>query len=153
MLMAIEFPWDLVVADRGEFKKGNPEPRIERRPIAVNDVEMPIDFLSVIKGVIAEETETMAANLVGFPQNFSYNVGQMLAQQVDALRQVTAGKKELARWCRGTHGQSQCAAWNAEPMLEQIALFVESLLRAQPHLFPIHAGDTAQFIFPSGGHG
>ena len=85
--MPVQFPDDLVVADHGEIKKRNLEPRIQRRTLAVHRIEMPVDVFemgttgiasetvtaematvavkSELEMFVAEQAKTMAANLIG----------------------------------------------------------------------------------------
>jgi hypothetical protein len=94
-----------VVAHRAKIKKRNLEPGIERRALAVDGIKMPVDVFEVIAAAIngeveifvAEQTETMGANLIGFAQNFCRFAGQIFLQQVRTLRNFVAGAKKLTR--------------------------------------------------------
>src|SRR5208337_3562964 len=94
-----------------KIEKRNLEPRIERRALAVHGIEMPVDVIAVAtvgsegKIFVAQQPETMAANLIGLAKNFRRFVRQMFAQKLRALRTFTARnfaarKKELPRPAR-----------------------------------------------------
>ena len=84
--MPVQFPRDLVVADHREIQKRNLEPGIERRALAMHRIEMPIDVSASAtvesegKILVAEQSKTMAADLIGLAQNFGCFVRQVLAQ-------------------------------------------------------------------------
>src|ERR1700686_2723574 len=88
VLVPVQFPRDLVVANHCEIKKRNLEPRIERRALAVHRIEMPVNIFVVetviteivaaeigtaavkseFKMFVAQQAKTMAANLIGLAQ-------------------------------------------------------------------------------------
>ena len=65
VLMTVQFPRDLAIADLVEIEIANPVKGLLRSPFAVDQVEMPIDRISVFQIFIAEEVKLVAANLVG----------------------------------------------------------------------------------------
>ena len=48
--MTVEFPDDLVVANRGEVEERNLEPRREGRSLAVDGIQVPVDVFPGIPG-------------------------------------------------------------------------------------------------------
>src|SRR5882672_1321141 len=54
VLVAIEFPSDLVVAHDREIEKGNLEPGIERRSLSVDSIQMPVDLGAIVEIFIAQ---------------------------------------------------------------------------------------------------
>ncbi len=94
----------------------------------------------------------MAADLVGLVQNFGRFVGQMFAQQLHALGNFAVGKKELRHLRRRICIQPHRPIPHAQSVPEQVALLVEFLPHAHPHLFPVHPGYAHQLALPSGSH-
>ncbi len=84
MLVTVQFPNDLVVADRREIEKRDFAPGIERSALAMHGVEMPVDFTAEVEILITEQAKTMGADLIGVAQNGGHFFGQMLAQQFGA---------------------------------------------------------------------
>src|SRR5580698_5552 len=62
MLVPIQFPGNLAVADLQKIEVANLEPGPKRRAFVVNTVVMPIDLGSIIEILIPQQIETVAAN-------------------------------------------------------------------------------------------
>ena len=97
MLVPVQFPSDLVVADHGEIKKRNLEPRIERRALAVHGIEMPVNIFvfeivateiataavkSELEMLVTQQAKTMAANFISLAHNLGRFIGKMFAHQL-----------------------------------------------------------------------
>ena len=72
--MPIQLPDDLVVADFVEIQKIDFEPGSKRRMFSMYNVEMPINLWSIIKILVAQQLEPMAAYVVRFADNL-FNLG------------------------------------------------------------------------------
>ncbi len=70
MLVPVEFPSDLVVADFVEIKKSDFVPGLQWSALAVHGVEVPIDFCAIIQIAISQQTEPVLQNLVRFSNCF-----------------------------------------------------------------------------------
>lgn len=57
---------------------------------------MPVDLAAVIEVLVAEQAETMAADLIRLAEDSSSLFGQMCAQHASALGNLAASEKETA---------------------------------------------------------
>src|SRR5262249_35973979 len=64
VLLAIQFPRNLVVADFVEVEKSNFVPRLKRSTFAVDGIEVPVDLLAIVEIAITEQTEPMLQDFV-----------------------------------------------------------------------------------------
>src|SRR5947199_4796426 len=69
MLVPIQFPNNLVIANQAEVEIGNFEPRQQGTPFLVDWIPMPIDGSNVIDLRITQQLKSMSANFVGFAKN------------------------------------------------------------------------------------
>ncbi len=95
--MTAQFPGDFVIADRRKIEKINLEPRYQRRAQTMHGVEMPIDFGAIVEVTVAQESETVAANLIRFRHNRLRLMGQMFPQEANALREFIRRKRKISR--------------------------------------------------------
>jgi hypothetical protein len=63
MLVPVQFPGDLGIPHFLEIEIVDFEPRLAGRAFAVNDVGVPVDLRAVIEIFIAQQVETVPANL------------------------------------------------------------------------------------------
>ena len=66
MLMAVQLPDDLVIAHRLKIQKRNSIPRRQRTALSMNNIEMPVDFVSIAKAAKSQQAELMAADALRF---------------------------------------------------------------------------------------
>jgi hypothetical protein len=70
----------------------------------MHGVEMPIDFIAIVKVAIAQKPETMAANFVRLRHNRRRLIWQMFTQERNAPRKFTRGKEKVS-WRFGRETQ------------------------------------------------
>ena len=145
MLMAVQFPGDLVVADDSEVKKRNFEPRDKWRAFAVHAIEMPIDLESIIEVLVAEQAKTMLADFVGLADDCLSLIGQVPPQQLGAFACCAGAEKELSLFRIG--GSERDMFWlHSHPVPQQIASLMEFLPAARTNFFPIRVEEARQFL-------
>jgi hypothetical protein len=124
-----------MVADDGEVEKWNLEPRLERRTLAMNAIEVPVDFGAVVEILIAKQTKTMLADFVCLAHDGFRLVRQMLPQQFSADARLTGGEKELSH--RDWLPKSDPVRPHSHAVAQQIASLMELLPAARANFFPV----------------
>ncbi len=145
MLMAVQFPRDLVVANHREVKKRNFEPRIERRPLVVYAVEMPVDFRAVIEGFVSEQIKTVLADRLRLAPDSLRLIGQMSPQQFGALACCARSEKELPLR-RGCSLNSSPLRTHSHSVPQQVASLMDLLPATRANFFPIRVEQACQFV-------
>jgi len=89
-----------VISDGRELEEGNFEPGFQWRPLSVDAIEVPVNLSAVVEIVVAQQSEMMAADIVGLVDDFQSLGWQMRSQQVGAFLRAMGREKEfgLARW-------------------------------------------------------
>src|SRR3974390_1374768 len=85
MLVAIQFPRDLMVGDRREREVGNLDPRFPRSPFLMNRVEVPVDLRAVVERFVAEQPEAVATDFVCLADDGGSLLREQGSQQTRAL--------------------------------------------------------------------
>lgn len=156
MLVTVEFPCDLVVADYGEVQKWDLEPWFERSPLAMYWVKVPIDVETWRERkrqvVIAENMKAVLTDVIGLLQDCRRFGWEIRANHIRALRSIAACEKEVPWMHPELCLQVDRSTLEAHSVPKQVATLLEFLLHPHPQFLPIHAGDACQLILGSEGH-
>src|ERR1700704_2803662 len=98
--MPVQFPDHLVVANRRKVEKRNLEPGIEGSALLMDAVQMPVDLGAIVEILVAQQSEMMAADLVGLLKDFRSLRRKICTQRITALLRPAIIEEELrgARW-------------------------------------------------------
>lgn len=88
MLVAIQFPHNLMIAGLMNIEKINLVPRLQRAALAVNRIEMPVNLGTKVERLVSEQIKLMATNAIRLLHDSIGFAGQMLAQERGAMRKV-----------------------------------------------------------------
>src|SRR5712692_7315567 len=93
MLVPVQFPRYLRVPNFVEVEESNFIPRLKRRSPAIQNVEMPVDFLAVVQVFISQEVKTMLADAFGLPTDLMALGRKSIAQKINSGGSSSGAKK------------------------------------------------------------
>jgi hypothetical protein len=140
-----------VITHGCELEKRNLKPGTERRALAVDTIQMPVDSSAVVEVFVAEQAEAMAADVVRVVQDFADSGGRMDSQEFRALNRLAASE-EKSRWLRWRFGQSTSRWPHAYAIEQEVAPLVDSLSQTRIDLVPAHLGQARQLFVKSRRH-
>jgi hypothetical protein len=147
VLMPIQFPDDFVVADLIKIKKIDFEPRLKRGTFSVHNVEMPINLRAIIKILVSQQGESMAANIVGFADNRFNFRGKVFFQQTNPAGYLVRRDEESFPGAGGR----KAVAWalQAHAILCEVKTLMEFLPSSGFQLIPTRVRQPSQNSAPS----
>ena len=151
MLMPVQFPGDLAVANFLEIEIANLERRLTRRPLSVNSVAVPVDFCTVIQAFVPEQVKAVLADSLRLSNNSLYLFRHTLFQQQAKGWHSLRRKEETPRGCR-VSSRNFILNTNAQVIAKRIQASHEQLSQPLNQFLPIHGSQPPGKLFPSGGH-
>ncbi len=151
MLMAIQFPDDLVIADFLEIKKIDFEPWLQRTLLSMNGIGMPIDFPSVIDLVVSKEMKFVSTDAIGLANDALGFLRQMFAQQCGALGGILLAEEESCG--NGTPRRQEVLPLAETGAVEyEVKALGGFLDEPDANLVPAHCGKARPFSLPVRAH-
>src|SRR5581483_2491904 len=151
MLMTVQFPNYLVVADKCEIEKINSEPGCQRRTLPIGSIQMPVNDRPVVELLVTKQIKFMAADRIRLAQGFFDCLRKMLAQQSHARGQLRRTKEKVCP-PRGLFYQPG-TAWAKPTSVPQPIPALPTLLRdTRADLIPVHLGEPRPLCTPFRAH-
>src|SRR5262249_20555251 len=124
-------------------------PGFARGTLAVDGIEVPVYLFAIVEIGVAQQVETMLAEVAGVALDPGSFLRQLLLQQSRPILKFLAGKEKLPP---GTRRNSTGAEIVSQLVGQRIHAFIGLLRQACPQFARAHAGQTPDEMGPSGVH-
>jgi hypothetical protein len=147
MLMAIQLPGDLAVADLLKIKVSDEMKSLAGRGYSVDAIHMPIDGRTVIQTFVAEQIEVVGTNFFGASHDVIGITGETLAHQLKQSRHIAGIEKEISG---GRAGPARLRLNEVETQARSkgIGALAKFLAAAIQQLAPIHSSQLRENSLP-----
>src|ERR1700722_6759278 len=96
--MAVELPRDLRDANLREIEILYPEPELAWRALAVNQVTVPVNVLTVVEILVTKQVKAMAADLLCLENDVLGPRGERLFEQSAQRCHIRGGEEKMSGW-------------------------------------------------------